>query len=114
MDGEFVYAKDEDHKHKGGNKAQHLAAMEMPKVEGVTVQDEMEESQKIKEAHKKAQEAQAAKEQQEAQKRKQKKTADGAFQRLQSGVAFLHSTCGRFNVREVITLAAGGNMGAQE
>jgi len=41
------------------------------------VQDEMEEAQKLREAHRKAQEAQAAKEQQEAHRRKQKKANDG-------------------------------------
>jgi len=46
-------------------------------VAGITVQDELEDNQKLRDAHKKAAEAQAAKEQQEAQRRRQKKATDG-------------------------------------
>lgn len=45
-------------------------------VEGVTVQDEMEESQKVRDAHNKAEAERAAKEKLEAVKQKQKKAAE--------------------------------------
>jgi len=53
-----------------------------PQVEGITVEDEMEEAERTREEHRQAQEAQVARERQEAARRAQKKSAQGGWRRL--------------------------------